>query len=131
MAWITPKTNWINGDYFNISDYSRIKGNIEYLIDLAKTVYVSWENTKLETVSIETIPHVSFFNNVVKATQELIDHTKIGNTNEMNSYTANERAWNATELNIIENNHLALYTAILNQREILKRISFKLNGGNF
>lgn len=26
MAWVTPKTNWVDGDYFNINpDYNRIK----------------------------------------------------------------------------------------------------------
>lgn len=36
MAWVTPKTNWVDGDYFNINpDYNRIKGNIEYLLTLS------------------------------------------------------------------------------------------------
>lgn len=37
MAWTTPKTNWVDGDYFNLNpDYNRIKGNIEYLIALSE-----------------------------------------------------------------------------------------------
>ena len=40
MEWITPKTDWAastdesgkyTGDYFNITDYNRIKNNIEFL----------------------------------------------------------------------------------------------------
>lgn len=31
MAFITPKTNWTENDYFNYYDYNRIKNNIEYL----------------------------------------------------------------------------------------------------
>ena len=42
MAWTTPKTDWkityvdgeYAGDYFNYTDYNRIKGNIEYLVAL-------------------------------------------------------------------------------------------------
>lgn len=132
VTWTEPKTNWVTGDYFNIDpDYKRIKGNIEYLTELAQTIYVQWNNTKLSDVTIGYIPLVDFFNNVVKATQEIIDYTKTGGTADMPMYVANDRAWNSTELNNIEKNHLILHTSILNQRDVLKRISFKLNGGNF
>lgn len=131
-TWTEPKTNWVTGDYFNVDpDYKRIKGNIEYLTELAQTIYVQWNNTKLSDVAIGYIPLVDFFNNVVKATQEIIDYTKTGGTADMPMYVANDRAWNSTELNNIEKNHLILHTSILNQRDVLKRISFKLNGGNF
>ena len=33
MAWTTPKTNWVLSDRFNISDYNRIKNNLQYLMD--------------------------------------------------------------------------------------------------
>lgn len=44
MEWITPKTDWAAredgsgnyiGDYFNITDYNRIKNNIEFLGEVA------------------------------------------------------------------------------------------------
>ena len=31
MAWTSPKTNWTKNDYFNATDFNRIKNNIEYL----------------------------------------------------------------------------------------------------
>lgn len=31
MIWIKPKTDWVSTDRFNIEDYNRIKGNLEYL----------------------------------------------------------------------------------------------------
>lgn len=34
MAWVTPKTDWSDGDYFDISDYNRIIGNVNYLYQL-------------------------------------------------------------------------------------------------
>lgn len=36
MAWITPKTNWAKDDYFNASDYNRIKGNADFLYGMKK-----------------------------------------------------------------------------------------------
>lgn len=52
MSWETPKTNWYGavnaqgvyeGDYFNVSDYNRIKDNILYLRDLACELFPSFE----------------------------------------------------------------------------------------
>lgn len=31
MAWITPKTDWVPSDYFNIEDYNRIRNNINQI----------------------------------------------------------------------------------------------------
>lgn len=31
MAWVTPKTNWTEDDYFNASDYNRLKDNASLL----------------------------------------------------------------------------------------------------
>ena len=37
--WKTPKTDWVSEDYFNVEDYNRIKGNLEYLHEKAETLY--------------------------------------------------------------------------------------------
>ena len=45
--WTTPKTDWYGvsedgvyrGDRFNAVDFNRIKNNLEYLRDLAQTMY--------------------------------------------------------------------------------------------
>ena len=39
MGWITPKTDWVSTDYFNIEDYNRIIGNIRYLKDFAEELF--------------------------------------------------------------------------------------------
>jgi hypothetical protein len=36
MAWITPKINWTEDDYFNASDYNRIKDNADFLYGMGK-----------------------------------------------------------------------------------------------
>ena len=53
-VWVTPKTNW-NGnanEYFNITDYQRIKGNIEFLSDYLKEIDIEWRNI---------FPHFQFY----------------------------------------------------------------------
>ena len=40
-TWVTPKTNWIATDYFNLADGNRIAGNIEYLRDRCAGIFPS------------------------------------------------------------------------------------------
>ena len=37
--WITPKTNWKNGDYYNLEDAERFANNLECLYTLARRCY--------------------------------------------------------------------------------------------
>lgn len=124
-------TNWKPGNYFNVSDYVRIMKNIFWLKFYAELIYPNWDGTTLESVTNKTVPKASFFNKVVAATQELIKHTNVIGTEEMNTYEPNGKAWTAQELNIIENNHLLIHNHIFKQEKTLKRISFVLNGGDF
>ena len=39
MSWITPKTDWVDSDYFNYEDALRINNNLQHLIDLASEIY--------------------------------------------------------------------------------------------
>ena len=40
MAWTTPKTDWDETDRFNITDYNRIKNNIQWLLDKAEELLI-------------------------------------------------------------------------------------------
>lgn len=130
MAWITPKTNWIDGEYFNLNpDYERIKGNIEYLIEISKEIYPDYSTAPLETVNIDGYPTVAFFNRVVGATRTILSNCySPRGTRSMRTYQANGIAWNAAELNAIENNHLLLYHALRGQKECLPRLQITLGG---
>ena len=39
MPWIQPKTDWESSDKFNVSDYNRIKGNLNFLHERAEQFY--------------------------------------------------------------------------------------------
>ena len=130
MAWITPKTDWVNGDRFNLNpDYNRIKGNIEYLISLSKTMYSDYGSPPLETADTMGFPKVSFFNNVVDATQAILSncYSPVG-AKSMRSYVSNGFVWNASELNAIEGNHLLLYNALTGQKSSIRRLEYTLGG---
>ena len=128
MAWITPKTDWVDTDYFSfVNDYSRIKGNIEELYNVSLSLYMPYEMTTMEDVVEGGFPHASFFNKVVNALENVQDNcfTPL-ESEEMRTYNGNERAWNADELNVIENNSLLLYKAFDAQTNALRQLAFSL-----
>lgn len=130
MTWITPKTNWTNGDRFNLDpDYNRIKGNIEYLVELSKTMYADYDTPVLEEAIANGFPKVSFFNNVVDSTQAILSNCySPQGTKSMRSYVSNGIVWNADELNAIERNHLLLYNALTQQKSVIRRLHITLGG---
>lgn len=132
MGWITPKTNWVNGDRFNLNpDYSRIKGNIEYLIALSKTLYLDYDAPTLESPTTKDFPKASFFNNVVDSTRAILTncYSPVG-IKPMRSYTSNGPVWNAEDLNAIERNHLLLYDAFMEQKSGIRKLEYTLGGVN-
>ena len=130
MAWTIPKTNWADGDYFNLNpDYNRIKGNIEYLIELSKEMYPEYSAPELETADITGYPKVTFFNNVVNSTKAILNNCYSPNgAKPMRVYSSNGGGWNAAELNAIENNHLLLYQALTGQKSGIRRLQMTLGG---
>ena len=130
MAWTTPKTNWVDGDYFNLDpDYIRIKGNIEYLIDLSREMYSNYEAPELESATILGYPRLSFFNNVVDATNAMLTYCYSPTGSKTTRvYSSNGVGWNAEELNTIENNHLLLYQVLNAQRKAMRRLNITLGG---
>ena len=110
-------------------DYNRIKGNIEWLIEFAESLYGSFEAPELESATTSTIPYLSFFNNIVEATSAILDNclTPQG-ARPMRLYSENGLGFSAEELNAIETNHLLLYQALPEVRNGLTKLSFKLGG---
>ena len=132
MAWITPKTNWVDGDCFNLDpDYIRIKGNIEYLVELSKMLYFDYDTPTLENPSTMDFPKAYFFNNVVVATLAILRncYTPVG-AKTMRSYAGNGRVWNANDLNAIELNHQLLYDALTQQQSSIPTLEYTLGGAN-
>lgn len=99
MAYTTPKTNWKNGQPFNLSpDYDRIKGNIEYL----QALYGA-SGTSLGVFTLSDIPTSSFFNDIVTNTESLCSAPALRH------YQAGSFVWGAKDLNDIEGIHLWAY----------------------
>lgn len=123
MAWITPKIDWTKEDWFNATDYARIKGNIEYLADymdaditpmigknVADTVYDN---------QLTLFPH-----NVYAINQQTYKYTTITDA----IYRANEYAPNYEELNRIEGAIFILYNTHKTRAEIMPHLAFRMGG---
>ena len=133
MAWVTPKTNWVNGEYFNYSpDYERIKGNIEYLIELSKEIYPDYAHAPLDNLIVGEFPTTMNFTSIITLTRRIMEacYSPKG-TLTMRSVVANAEFWNAAELNAIEGNHLRIYQALTGQKEGIRRLSYTLGGAKF
>lgn len=130
MAWTTPKTNWADGDYFNLDpDYNRIKGNLEHLMILGKKLYPQMTSIELDSAEINGFPTESFFNKVVDSTREVLNHCyHLKGGSSMRRYSSNGIVWNANELNAIENNHLQLYNVFRSQESVIPRLQITLGG---
>lgn len=63
-VWTEPKIDWSSTDRFNISDYNRIKNNIQWLCDKANELYASFSYTDMgnDIVSYDSYWKVEFFN---------------------------------------------------------------------
>lgn len=104
MAWKTPKTNWVNTDYFNIADYDRIKGNIEELNSYANIMAgsgVVLPNTMSAKTASDFL-YASDMNNItdnITYINSLYAKETIGSFTQ---YNAVGKAMTAKELNVIE-----------------------------
>lgn len=134
--WQEPKTNWKNGDYFNLSpDYQRIKGNIEYLHEISLLLYPYYKIYELAMYMIDQFPRADFFNSIVYDT-DLINSNTLGKNNllfkTMKTYTSNGLIWNKDDLNTIEENLKMLYEELkLKHYDNVPRLSIKLGAKKF
>ena len=145
MEWIEPKTDWsaeyndagvFIGDFFNVSDYNRIKNNLLYLRELAKELVgrmprvrvgedkheiddnnPDWENDNIFADEI----------NLIEDALETIDNA-LGwiDFGEKQTFYENGKWIGAEELNRIEGASLYLYEMINNSVAHKTRLAFRL-----
>lgn len=145
MAWIEPKTDWsaeysdtglFIGDFFNVTDYNRIKNNLLYLRELATQLIYG-----IPQITVGVDKHLpdnanpdfdndNFFAdefNQIEDALETIDNA-IGwiDFGEKQVFYDNGRFIDAQELNRIESAELQLYDLITNSVAGKLRLSFRL-----
>lgn len=140
MAWTTPKTDWTAGydtdgeyigDWFNASDFNRIKNNLEYLRDLAVTMYPEFDINDLGTDRVVgEYPYADEIN----ALEENLVTINTGTINrdygDSPEYTPNGLIMDINELNRLESAILNIYNILKNQEIGRRMFTWKLGVPN-
>lgn len=126
--WIEPKTDWVAGDYFNISDYNRIKNNIAYLRDLALTVYTNlpFEDMGVDKTSYSQYPYADEFNALENNLESLRQNTFLFDDSEAKQWYENQRTPNYEDFNRLERACLLFKEGLESQKSMKRRLSFRL-----
>lgn len=142
MAWVTPKTNWqirydesnnYIGDYFNASDFNRIKNNLGYLRELACELYPSFaiEDLGSDRVYSDFGPYADEINTLERNLYTInINTLNIEEYMEYPVYSPNELIMGVDELNRIESATLDIYNTLNNQYSGRRMLTIKLGVPN-
>ncbi len=145
LVWETPKTDWsaeysdtgrFVGDFFNVTDYNRIKNNLLYLRELATQLIYGMPHI---TVGVDKhlpnnanpdFDNDNFFAdefNLIEDALETLDNA-IGwvDFGQKQVFYENGRFIDADELNRIEGAELTLYNLLTNSIAGKLRLSFRL-----
>lgn len=138
MAWIQPKTNWqggynakgeYTGDYFNLTDYNRIKNNIQELRNMAVKLYPEFNiSAAPDMTSYATRIYASDINRIENNLEAICNNTFPFQIGKKKTYYGNAAAINYEELNRIEGATLLIYNNLAGQAAGKRRLSFTLGG---
>lgn len=127
--FIDPKTNWRDLEFFNLDpDYSRLKADIEVIKEYTDSLYPDVSITNMpKEYSISDDIYSEVPNNIIKSIEQIRSGsiTPDGYA-QMRTYIDGQPAWNANELNTIENNVRLLYNMFVRQEEALQKLPIML-----
>ena len=134
MGWITPKTDWWGqtdsegiyaGDRFNAADFNRIKNNLDYLRNLAITMYPTFS---LVSLGDARIPGDYFYADEINQLEENLVTLNSGtlqrNYGSAPVYSENRNTMDFAELNRLESAILDLYERLNNQSEGRRKLTW-------
>lgn len=125
--WQTPKTNWYgavdangvySGDRFNAVDFNRIKNNLQYVRDLAITLYKEFDIVSLGNDRTEKDYFYADEINQLEANLNTINNNTLKlSYGTAPTYVENGNTMDFAELNRLEDAILDLYDKLTNQSE--------------
>ena len=108
-VWITPKTNLVSTDLFNVSDWDRIRGNMEHLQHIAGNYYASFEIAKTQEKTVSSWLYASDLNTIEQNLTKINMNTENLNIGQSQSFVPGGHSIDWKELNRIEQACLSLY----------------------
>jgi hypothetical protein len=142
MAWTEPKTDWkvqpktaegyYNGDWFELTDYTRILDNYQALYEIAKPLY---PNLVIPTWVIPVLGNpvnASEINTIERTINAFKNYTvDLRDVGDTKTWLDNANLFSFEDINRWEQATLSYYTALLGQDELLPKLQFKLGGAQF
>lgn len=127
MAWEEPKTDWVANDYYNITDFSRMVGNIEILAELVDKLHRPLSIMTISTAKdYSSFIYASEFNSIESNLEKVNDYSfDIGETQ---SYMVNGKTPNYAEFNRIESATSKIHEYLLVEQDNCQRLEFTLGG---
>ena len=131
--WQTPKTNWKEGDFFNIEDYNRIKGNIN---EIRSQALLLWPDFTFEEMGTDkTYEDYGFYADEINRFEANLEYICAGTyafkIGSRQTFYENQPFIDWEELNRIEEACRLIYSNIQSRYNGRKTLSFTLNGGVF
>ena len=128
VVWTDPKTNWKNTDRFNVSDFNRIKNNIEFLHNEAELLYKKFEisNMGQNIESYESYWDVNWFNAFEENVETINNIIFTQDYGIMQRFFENGPFIKWDELNRIETACLRMKDILHRQKIGLRKIPFSL-----
>lgn len=125
--WVQPKTDWNKDDYFNASDFNRIKNNLVSLRDISNKMYEDFDITSMGDDKTYRDYFYSDEINLIEDNFEKINRLTINvGYGEKPVYRDNGYIMTFEELNRLEGAMLDLYGKLENQSDGLRRLTFNL-----
>lgn len=129
MAWTTPKTDWNELDFFNYADNNRIVGNLDYLHELAITLFPPFEKEVMTYEnSYAAIPYARKFMAIENNLETINNETYNLNIGQKATFTINGSTPLYVELNRIESACQRLYVQMKAHDDSRFHLAFKLGG---
>ena len=127
--WLPPKTDWISTDYFNIVDYNRIIGNIRYLKNFAKKLFLDFDILSMGEEKTYVSMIYAREMNAIESNLEIINaNTYSFDIGEAKTFQANKSTPLWSEFNRIESACLLIYKTMTAHKNALPRLAFTLGG---
>lgn len=127
MEWLPPKIDWTKDDYFNAVDYNRIVGNIAYLRNYAKKIFMGIsEIEKREEKDYTSMIYAREINAIEDDIESINKETYLLSIGDKKTYKANSKVPDYNEYNRIEGACLRIYNELKCHKVNLPRFSFRL-----
>lgn len=127
-TWEEPKTDWVSGDAFNLTDYNRIKNNLSYLHELAESLWhpFSIDDMGEDVTDYRTAWDVDVFNAWERNLDTIDRNIFWQDFGTGQTFFENGKFIDYKELNRIEAATVAMKDVLKRQMSGLRRLSFRL-----